>query len=154
MTRPGQPLTILLADDDEEDCLLARDALSESQVATTLRMVHDGEALLDYLYQRGAYAAPGAAPRPGVILLDLNMPRMDGREALAQIKADPELRRIPIVVLTTSQAEEDIYRSYDLGANSFISKPVTFDGLVEAMRNLSTYWFEIVRLPPEHGDRT
>ena len=147
MTLPKKPMTILLADDDEEDCLLTQDALTESHLANTLYTVHDGEELLDFLYQRGAYAAPGVAPRPGVILLDLNMPKMDGREALAQIKADPDLRRIPIVVLTTSQAEEDISSCYDLGANSFISKPVTFSGLVEAMRSLGTYWFEIVQLP-------
>jgi CheY-like chemotaxis protein len=141
------PITILLADDDLDDCLLARAALAESRVANALYTVHDGEALLDYLQRRGEYAVPGAAPRPGVILLDLNMPKLDGREALARIKSDPDLRRIPIVVLTTSRAEEDIFRSYDLGANSFISKPVTFEGLVAVMRGLGTYWFEIVELP-------
>ena len=145
------PITILLADDDLDDCLLAREALAESRLVNTLFTVHDGEALLDYLNRRGAFAAPGAAPRPGVILLDLNMPKLDGREALEQIKANPELRRIPIVVLTTSRAEEDIYRSYDLGASSFISKPVTFEGLVTVMRGLGTYWFEIVELPREWG---
>ncbi len=107
------------------------------------------EQLLDYLNRRGRWANPADAPRPGVVLLDLNMPRMDGREALAAIKADPALRRIPIVVLTTSRAEADVLRSYDLGANSFITKPVTFGGLVEAMRVLGRYWIEIVELPPE-----
>jgi CheY-like chemotaxis protein len=149
MTAPRLPITILLADDDLDDCMLAREALLESHLSNELRLVHDGEALLDYLFQRGEYAAPGAAPRPGVILLDLNMPLMDGREALARIKADPELRRIPVIVLTTSQSEADIYRSYDLGASSYISKPVTFSALVELLRGLGRYWFEIVQLPTE-----
>ncbi len=148
MTIPHEPITILLADDDLDDCLLTQEALQESRLSNDMRLVHDGEALLDYLFQRGPYAATGTAPRPGVILLDLNMPRMDGREALEQIKADPMLRHIPVVVLTTSRAEEDIYRSYDLGASSFISKPVTFTALVEVMRGLGRYWFEIVHLPP------
>ena len=151
MTSPREPIIILLADDDLDDCVLAQDALAESHLANDLRIVHDGEALLDYLYQRGPFAAPGAAPRPGVILLDLNMPKMSGREALERIKATPTLRQIPIVVLTTSHAEEDIYRTYDLGASSFISKPVTFDGLVAVMRGLGMYWFEIVQLPPERS---
>ena len=103
---------------------------------------------MDYLHQKGQYRN---APRPGLILLDLNMPRKDGREALKEIKSDPGLRQIPIVVLTTSQAEEDIFRSYDLGANSFISKPVTFNGLVEAIKDLGKYWFAVVDLPPEKG---
>ena len=114
-----------------------------------LRFVNDGEDLMDYLARRGAYAGANA-PRPGLILLDLNMPRKDGREALAEIKADPELRKIPIVVLTTSRAEEDIFRTYDLGVSSFITKPVTFEGLVDAMKVLAEYWFEIVQLP--NGD--
>jgi len=122
-------------------------------LANALFIVHDGEALLDYLHRRGAYAAPGAAPWPGVILLDLNMPKLGGREALERIKGDPELRRIPVVVLTTSRTEEDIYRSYDVGANAFISKPVTFEGLVAVMRSLGTYWFEIVELPQVPGER-
>ncbi len=149
MSGRREPITILLADDDLDDCLLAQEALEESRVTNDLRIVHDGEALLDYLLQRGAYSAAGAAPRPGVILLDLNMPIMDGREALAQIKATPALRDIPVVVLTTSRSEEDIVRSYDLGASSFISKPVTFAGLVEVMRSLGSFWFEIVQVPAE-----
>ena len=147
-----KPITILLADDDLDDCQLAKDALQESRLYNDLRLVHDGEALLDYLFQRGPFSAPGTAPRPGVILLDLNMPLMDGREALAQIKASPDLRRIPVIVLTTSQSEADIYRSYDLGASSFISKPVTFSGLVELLRGLGRYWFEIVQLPTERSE--
>lgn len=141
-------VTILMADDDEDDCLLAQEALAESRLAfSNLHFVRDGEQLMDYLYQRGKYSNLHSSPRPGLILLDLNMPKKDGREALKQIKADANLRRIPIVVLTTSKAEEDIYRCYDLGANSFISKPVTFSGLVEVMRTLGKYWFEIVELP-------
>ena len=141
-------VVILMADDDVDDRELTRDALAESRLANELYFVEDGVELLDYLRHRGAYARPGSAPRPGVILLDLNMPRKDGREALREIKADPDLRTIPVVVLTTSRAEEDIVRSYDLGANSFISKPVTFDGLVEVVRGLGKYWFDIVELPP------
>ena len=102
---------------------------------------------MEYLGRRGEYADPASSPRPGLILLDLNMPKMDGREALREIKSTPELRRIPIVVLTTSKAEEDIFRSYDLGANSFISKPVTFDRLVAIIQQIGTYWFELVETP-------
>jgi len=149
MNRIGDPIVILLADDDEDDCLLARDALAESRLANELRTVGDGVELLEYLRREGPYADAAASPRPGVILLDLNMPRMDGREALEAIKADPDLRRIPVVVMTTSQAEEDVVRSYDLGASSFITKPITFEGLVDVMRGLGTYWIEIVQLPPQ-----
>ncbi len=140
-------LTILMADDDEDDCLLAQEALTESCLANNLYIVCDGEQLMDYLYRRGKYSDIDLSPRPGLILLDLNMPKKDGREALKQIKADANLRRIPIVILTTSKADEDIYRSYDLGANSFITKPVTFSGLVEVMKTIGKYWFEIVELP-------
>jgi two-component system response regulator len=142
-------VVILMADDDEDDRLLARDALEESRLANSLRFVNDGVELMDYLRREGRYADPASSPRPGVILLDLNMPRKDGREALQEIKADPELRRIPVVVMTTSQAEEDIVRSYDLGASSFITKPITFEGLVRVMRGLGTYWIEIVQLPSD-----
>ena len=147
--KPGRPILILVADDDPEDCLLVRDALEESRLANELHFVGDGEQLLDYLNRRGAYADPVPAPRPGLVLLDLNMPKMDGREALAEIKNDPNLRQIPVVVLTTSAAEEDIFRSYDLGVNSYITKPVTFESLVRVMQALGKYWFEIVELPPE-----
>ena len=152
MSSDARPITILMADDDPDDRLLAAEAMRESRVANDLRFVEDGEQLLDYLRRRGRWADPALSPRPGVVLLDLNMPRMDGREALAAIKADPALRRIPIVVLTTSRAEADVLRSYDLGANSFITKPVTFGGLVDAMRVLGRYWIEIVELPPESGE--
>lgn len=147
MTEQRRAITILMADDDADDRLLARDALDESRVANDLRFVEDGEELMDYLLRRGEYADPARSPRPGLILLDLNMPRKDGREALAEIKAHADLRRIPVVVLTTSRQDEDVARSYDLGANSFISKPVTFQGLVETMRALGRYWVEIVALP-------
>lgn len=140
-------VTILMADDDEDDYMLAREALAESRLANDLHLVRDGEDLMDYLYRRGKYIEIHTSPRPGLILLDLNMPRKDGREALREIKADPHLRQIPIVVLTTSKAEEDIYRSYELGANSFITKPVTFAALVEVMKTIGKYWFEIVELP-------
>jgi len=149
MQQTHRPVTILLADDDEEDRAMTNEALKESRLANTLRSVSDGEELTDYLFRRGRYADPNDAPTPGLILLDLNMPKKDGREALAEIKADPHTRQIPVVVLTTSKAEEDIVRSYALGVNSFITKPVTFHGLVEAMRVFSEYWFEIVELPAE-----
>lgn len=148
----GSPIVILLADDDEEDRMLAADALQESRVVNDLRFVEDGDELLDYLVHRGKYSDPRSSPTPGLILLDLNMPKKDGREALREIKADPDLRRIPIIVLTTSKAEEDIYRTYDLGANSFITKPVSFEGLVQVMRDIGRYWIEIVELPPNHID--
>jgi len=141
-------IAILIADDDEDDVLLAREALAENGLAHTLHTVPDGQALLDYLYRRGPYAAPAPAPRPGLILLDLNMPRKDGRHALAEIRADADLRDIPVVILTTSKAEEDIARSYASGANSYIRKPVSFEGLCQVMRALHHYWFEIVELPP------
>ena len=144
-----KPITILLADDDEDDRMLGREALEESKLANDLHMVEDGEELLDYLYRRGRYSDPATSPRPGLILLDLNMPRKDGREALKEIKADPELRQIPVVVLTTSKAEEDIFLTYDLGVNSFITKPVSFEGLVNVMKSLAHYWFTIVKLPVE-----
>jgi CheY-like chemotaxis protein len=143
----NRSITILLADDDADDRMMAADALEESRLANDLRFVEDGEELMDYLHRRGKYSDPEVAPRPGLILLDLNMPRKDGREALREIKAQPELRTIPVVVLTTSKAEEDIYRTYDLGVNSFITKPVNFESLVAVMRTLSRYWFEIVELP-------
>jgi len=143
------PITILICDDDEDDRLLTRQALEDAHVSNTVMFVEDGEQLLDYLYQRGEYAGEtGEAPRPGLILLDLNMPNMDGREALKVIKEDETLRDIPVVVLSTSGLDEDIVRSYKLGVNSFITKPVTFSGFVEAMNVLGRYWLEIVELPP------
>ncbi len=145
--RDPKSITLLVADDDAEDCMLARDALKESRLANEVHFVSDGEELFDYLKRRGKYAAAAASPRPGLILLDLNMPKKDGREALRELKADPDLRHIPIVILSTSQAEEDIFRSYDAGVSSFITKPVSFQGLVEVMKTLGKYWFDIVELP-------
>lgn len=143
------PITILICDDDEDDRMLTQQALQDAHISNNLRFVEDGEQLLDYLYQRGAYAGEtGKAPRPGLILLDLNMPKMDGREALKVIKGDKTLHDIPIVVLSTSGFDQDIVRSYQLGVNSFITKPVTFSGLVEAMNVLGRYWLQIVELPP------
>jgi CheY-like chemotaxis protein len=140
-------IVILMADDDEDDILLTQKALRKGKLLNHLYSVRNGEELLDYLLHRGAYADPEKAPRPGVILLDLNMPKKDGREALREIKEHEDLRDIPIIVFTTSKAEEDIYRSYRLGVNSFITKPVTFGKLIEVMQMLGKYWFEIVTLP-------
>ncbi len=140
-------ITILMADDDEDDRLMARDAFELNRLHNELFFVKDGVELLEYLRYEGDYSDPASAPRPGLILLDLNMPRMDGREALKEIKSDSNLRSIPIVILTTSSAEEDIIKSYDLGVNSFITKPVTFQGLAEIIKQTGVYWFEIVNLP-------
>ena len=140
-------VTILLADDDVDDRDLTRDAMRRNQLSGELRWVEDGEELLDYLNHRGRYSDPEESPRPGIILLDLNMPRMDGREALREIKANPELRRIPIIVLSTSSADEDVLRSYELGANCFITKPSTFEQLVDVVLVLGEHWLEKARLP-------
>lgn len=146
MTTHKDPITILMADDDDDDYVLTKKALKESKLLNALVRVKDGEELLDYLFTRGVYEGKNVA-RPGVILLDLNMPRMDGREALKVIKSNPNLCNIPVVVFTTSKAEEDVYRSYQLGGNSFITKPVTFENLITVMKTLGLYWFEIVELP-------
>jgi len=138
---------IIMAEDDADDRLLVKDALEECQWNADLRFVENGEELLDYLLRQGKYEEAEQSPRPGLILLDLNMPKKDGREVLRDIRAHAELRRIPVVVLTTSRADTDIERIYELGANSFISKPVQFDGLVNVMRMLSQYWFNTVELP-------
>lgn len=143
-----KPVTILVADDDPDDRQLTREAFEENHLANDLRFVEDGEDLLDYLYRRGKYTDPADAPWPGIILLDLNMPRKDGREALEQIKQDPMFRGIRVVIMTTSKAEEDVVRSYNLSATSYITKPVTFERLVEVIRALGKYWLEIVELPP------
>ena len=144
-------ITILLADDDPDDRKLTQDAFAENRLANVLHCVEDGEELMDYLHRRGKYVNLRGEALPGLILLDLNMPRKDGREALKEIKADPDLRRIPIVVLTTSKAEEDIVRTYDLGVNSYVTKPVTFKSLVELIKVLGRYWFEVVELPPDES---
>jgi CheY-like chemotaxis protein len=146
----AKPITILMADDDADDRDMTREAFAMNHLANDLRFVEDGVELMDYLKRRGKYAEAAAAPRPGLILLDLNMPKKDGREALEEIKADPRLRDIPIVVLTTSKEEEDIYRSYQLHANSYITKPVTFESLIALVSALGKYWMEIVELPKAH----
>jgi CheY-like chemotaxis protein len=136
-----------MADDDADDRQMTLEAFEESRLANDLRFVEDGAELMDYLQRRGKYSDPANAPRPGLILLDLNMPKKDGREALQEIKADPRLRNIRVVVMTTSKAEEDIVRTYDLGAESYVTKPVTFTSLVDVIRTLGRYWLEIVELP-------
>ena len=143
MTVKRDLLPILMADDDEEDCMLTQDALREGRLMNPLYFVHDGQELINFLRHSGKYAA-AESPRPGIVLLDLNMPRKDGREALREIKLDPSLRRIPVIILTTSKNEVDVYKSYDLGANAYIVKPVTFDALVNVMRNMGAFWFQIV----------
>ncbi len=143
---PATPI-ILMADDDDDDRLLARDALSEGRVDGHLRFVENGEELMDYLCRRGKYQQATSAPRPGLILLDLNMPLKDGREALKEIKTDPDLKRIPVVVLTTSHADTDVSQVYELGANSFISKPFQFEALVKVMKSVGQYWLQTVELP-------
>ena len=146
-------ISILVADDDPDDRMMIQDAFTENRIANDIVFVEDGEQLLAYLRREGSFAELNDEPYPGLILLDLNMPRKDGREALRELKADPELCRIPVVVLTTSQAEEDVVRTYGLGVSSFITKPVSFEGLVEAVRVICQYWIQIVALPPECSTR-
>lgn len=141
-------LEILIADDDIDDRMLIEDAFAESRLRNPITFVENGEELMDRLNCKGKFANRSPYEQPGLILLDLNMPRMDGREALSLIKQDSRLRRIPVVVLTTSKADEDIFKTYDLGVSSFISKPVSFDGLVDVVKTLNHYWIEIVQLPP------
>lgn len=140
-------IVIMMADDDPDDRSMTKEALEENFLLNELRFTEDGAELMDYLKRRGKYSNPESSPRPGVILLDLNMPKKDGRECLKEIKSDNDLKSIPVIVLTTSKAEEDILRTYDLGVNSFVTKPVTFMELVEVMKNLGNYWFDIVQLP-------
>ena len=145
-------LPILMVDDDKDDRFLTEKALQANRVINPVRFLENGEELLDYLHRRGKYSSPQDAPTPCFILLDLNMPKMDGRKALGILKSDPELRKIPVVILTTSKAEEDILKTYDLGANSFITKPIDFNNLVNLMGSLKRYWLEIVELPPAEGN--
>jgi CheY-like chemotaxis protein len=147
MSDTSKAKVVLMAEDDSDDRLLVKDAMAECRWEGDLRFVENGEELLDYLMRRGKYSQPVNAPRPGLILLDLNMPRKDGREVLREIKADGDLRRIPVVIFTTSKAGTDIGGMYELGANSFISKPIQFDALVHVMRILGQYWFNTVELP-------
>lgn len=147
MSKNAKPVIFLMADDDADDRLLIKEAFQESLITNSIYFVEDGVELMDYLRHKSQYTSHVNAPTPDLILLDLNMPRKDGREALVEIKNDAHLRYIPVVVLTTSKAEEDIMRSYDIGAAGYITKPVTFDGLVEAIKGLKRYWVQIVRLP-------
>ena|SRR5437764_1124787 len=151
MPNSKHPITILMADDDADDRQMTKEAFEEARLANDLRFVEDGVELLDYLNRRGKFADPADSPRPSLILLDLNMPRKDGREALRELKADPRFRPIRVVILTTSKAEEDIARTYDLTATSYIAKPVTFEALVDVVQALGKYWLEIVELP-HNGD--
>jgi len=149
MKKTAKPITILMADDDADDRQFTKEALEESHLANDLRFVENGEELLQYLRHEAKYSKEGDSPRPGLILLDLDMPRVDGRTALKTIKSSPDLRQIPVVILTSSKDDQDIYKSYDLGVNSYIVKPVTFEALVDILRMFTKYWFEIVELPPE-----
>jgi len=151
LPKNSKVIDILIADDDAEDRMLIRDALIANRLNNNLQFVEDGEQLMDYLQHQGKYSDKRKYPRPGLVLLDLNMPRKDGREALLEIKANPELRTMPVIVLTTSKAEEDILRTYNLGVSSFITKPVSFNALVNIMQTLKKYWFEIVELPPANS---
>ena len=152
MSHQAQPVTILVADDDADDRQLVAEAFQEAKVRNEIRFVEDGVELLEYLQRRGKYAEPAQSPRPGLILLDLNMPRMDGREALSIIKDDRNLRAIRVIIMTTSKAEQDIVNSYDLMASSYITKPVKFESLVDVVKTIGKYWLEIVELPPDEPD--
>lgn len=143
MKKRGKPITILMADDNAVDCLLVKDALEKAHLYNDLRFVENGVELMDYLRHGGKYKGPFDAPRPGLILLDLNMPRKDGREALAEIRADPKLADIPVVIMTASKEDEDFWRARNLGANIYLVKPVTFEALVNVVKSLGKYWFEI-----------
>jgi two-component system response regulator len=147
MKRKSRPITILMADDDADDRELTKYAFQRAGVMNDLRFVRNGVELMDYLHRRGKFRDPVDSPRPGLILLDLNMPRKDGREALREIKSDPALRRIRVIVLTTSKTDQDIEQSYEISVASFIVKPVTFEGLVDVVRTIGKYWLELVELP-------
>ena len=145
---------ILIADDDLDDCQMIKEALEESRLLNEVHFVHDGEELMNFLNNQGKYTDRTKYPQPGLILLDLNMPKKDGREALKEIKTNSVFRQIPTVVLTTSKAEEDIYRTYNLGVNSFITKPVAFGSLVTIMIDLGRYWFDLVELPEKRSEES
>lgn len=149
MVKLRKPIIILMADDDSDDRLLAQEALTHIDLDHEVHTVADGEALMDYLHRRGSYESMKEKPLPGLILLDLNMPRMSGLDALQEIKLDPMFRRIPTVILTTSNTKEDVHMSYDMGANSYVTKSVTFESLVDVVEEIGKYWLEVVQLPPE-----
>ncbi|ARF65588.1 MULTISPECIES: response regulator [Streptomyces] len=144
MNTPVQPIEVLLVEDDPGDELMTREAFEDNKIRNTLHVVRDGQEALDFLYRRGEY---GDAPRPDLVLLDLNLPKYDGRQVLEQIKGDPELSLIPVVVLTTSSAEEDILRSYKLHANAYVTKPVDLDQFIAAVRQIDEFFVTVVRLP-------
>lgn len=144
MNTPVQPIEVLLVEDDPGDELMTREAFQDNKIRNTLHVARDGEEALDFLYRRGAHSD---APRPDLILLDLNLPKYDGRQVLEQIKQDPELALIPVVVLTTSSAEEDILRSYKLHANAYVTKPVDLDQFIAAVRQIDDFFVTVVRLP-------
>lgn len=148
----AKQITILMADDDPDDREMTREAFEEARLANDLRFVNDGAELMDYLQRKGKFADPATSPFPGILLLDLNMPRKDGREALRELKSDPRFRGIRVIIMTTSKAEEDIVRTYNLSAASYITKPVTFEALVEVVKMLGKYWLEIVELPEHEPD--
>jgi len=140
----AKPIVVLLVEDDPGDELMTREAFEENKVRNELHVARDGEDALDFVYQRNEHVE---APRPDLILLDLNLPKYDGREVLAQIKQDPELRSIPVVVLTTSQAEEDVLRSYHLHANAYVTKPVDFNRFIDVVRQIDNFFVSVVKLP-------
>ncbi len=145
--------TILLVEDDPGDQELTRRALQQDVLRTDLRIVSDGKEALDYLRREGAFTNPEDSPRPDLILLDLNMPRIDGRQVLERVREDPSISRIPVIALTTSDEEEDVVRSYALGCKSFIKKPIEVETFIQTIRELQHYWFELVTLPPDHPQR-
>ncbi len=142
----GEPIEILLAEDNPGDVRLTEKALDHGNILNNLHVVNDGAEAIKFLRQEGEYADE---PRPDLVLLDLNMPRKDGREVLEDMKTDPDLRRLPVVVLTSSEAEEDVVRSYELNANAYLTKPVDFDGFVDIVKRIEDFWFSVVKMPPK-----
>ncbi len=149
MTR--EPFTVLMAEDDEHDVAATQRAWKRHRISNPLYIVNDGEECLDFLHQRGRYSEPGTAPRPGIVLLDIRMPKMDGLTVLKHIREDGQLRRLPVIILTTSRAEEDRIRSYDLGVNAYIVKPVGFDNFSDAVRTINLFW-QLVDLPGKENE--
>ena len=143
----GKPFVVLMAEDNEHDIVATKRAWKKHYIANPLYIVNDGEECLDFLRQKGKYSDPGAAPRPGILLLDINMPKMDGLSVLKEIRKDEDLRRLPVIILTTSKAEEDRLKGYDLGVNAYVVKPVGFENFSEAVRTISLFW-QLVELPP------
>jgi len=149
---PNEPFIVLMAEDDEHDILATRRAWQKHHISNPLYIVNDGEECLDFLHRRGKYSKPGTAPRPGILLLDIRMPKLDGLAVLKHIREDKQLRRLPVIILTTSRAEEDRLRSYDLGVNAYIVKPVGFDNISNAVRTINLFW-HLVALPERDNER-